>query len=90
MLAYPTFFCLLCLRAARRSTGSWALSGIRLAWGQWLAASFDVVENVALLNVLLGTASRAWPALAFACAAIKFTLIGLAVLYKAAGWLKRR
>lgn len=57
-----------------------------LAWGQWLAAALDAVENCALFTMLLNTPSDPWPQVAWWCAAIKFALItaGLLVVLAAA------
>lgn len=90
MLAYAAFFALLCLRCASRAPQSLARLGVWLAWGQWLAAAFDALENISLFNVLLGSSVALWPGLAFICAALKFTLIGLAVVYSLASRFLRR
>jgi hypothetical protein len=51
------------------------------AWLPLLAGLFDVVENLALLRMLRSaTAVSPWPQLAFACAAPKFVLVGLAAI----------
>lgn len=64
-----------------------------LAWGLLPAALLDAVENIALLRMLLaGAASAPWPALAAGCAAVKFALVALGLLYALAGaafWLVR-
>jgi hypothetical protein len=67
--------------------------GVLLAWGQWLAALMDGVENAALLKLLLGDIHSSWPQIARICAIIKFTLIVLGLTYVIiAGlfkWIKR-
>lgn len=45
------------------------------------AAVFDACENVALLLVLGGSGASFAPPFAAVCSAIKFTLIGIAILY---------
>ena len=52
-----------------------------LAWGQWLAALLDAVENTALWVILANGPSVPWPRLAWWCATIKFTLVALGLLY---------
>jgi hypothetical protein len=65
-----------------------------LAWGQWLGAALDAVENGALLIMLVGEAATPWPQVAFSTAAAKFALLGLGLLYVlaalAARWLLQR
>jgi len=58
-----------------------AWAGIPLAWGQWLAALLDAVENVALIAVLLGPIVEPWPGVALWCAALKFALVLAGLLY---------
>ena len=47
----------------------------RLAWGQWLAALLDAVENACLLALLGGAASDMAAKVAAVCAAFKFALV---------------
>ena len=63
-----------------------AALAIPLAWGQWLAAVLDATENASLL-VMLGPAgpTQPWPAIAYWCAATKFLLVILGLLYAAYG-----
>jgi hypothetical protein len=89
MLAYPVFFCLLCERSAARARDGWLRLGVGLAWGQWLAAALDALENAALLSVLFGSPAAVWAPLAWGCAALKFALIFAAVAYWAASRLRR-
>lgn len=62
-----------------------AALGMALAWGQALAALLDAVENYALIQVLLGTASRGWPFVARFCAIPKFALVAAGLVYMIAG-----
>jgi hypothetical protein len=73
----------------------WALSlAAWLAWGQWLGAALDAVENGALFFMLVGEAAAPWPQVAYWSAAVKFALLGLGLLYVlaalAARWLPQR
>jgi hypothetical protein len=63
--------------------GAWPLAwfGILLAWGQWLAALLDGVENTALWIILTNGPSVPWPQIAWWCAAVKFTLVLLGLVY---------
>jgi hypothetical protein len=61
----------------------WPLAGfgVPLAWGSWLAAVFDSVENLALILLLFGQQGYFWPAAAALCAYLKFGLILLGMAY---------
>lgn len=90
MVLYSTTIALGCLWATRKLRHrGWSLAkiGIVLAWGQWLAAAFDAVENAALWRLLIDPAMGSWPTLAWWCAVLKFGLIGLGLLYVLAGVL---
>jgi hypothetical protein len=64
-------------------------AGAWLAWALWLAAGFDALENVALLQVLFGSTAALYPALAFWCAAFKFTIIFIGLVYAFWGLIAR-
>ncbi len=49
------------------------------------AATFDASENVALLLTLAGDGGGFAPPFAAVCSAIKFTLIGIAIIYALCG-----
>ena len=59
--------------------------GAILAWGIWLAALSDAIENAALLAQLFGGVSDPYPQLAAFCATLKFLLIAACVLYSSYG-----
>ncbi|MBD1927492.1 hypothetical protein H6F74_14750 [Trichocoleus sp. FACHB-90] len=68
-----------------------ATVGIWLAWGQWVAALLDMVENIALTIILVGSVRATLPQLAKWSAIFKFGLIILGLLYAAVGgiiWVK--
>jgi hypothetical protein len=95
LVAYSTTIGCACIWAGEtvRARG-WALAalGAALAWGQWLAALTDSIENTALLRLLLATVEQPWPQIAWSCAALKFALVIAGLLYAgygAAAWLTR-
>ncbi|HJW91216.1 MAG TPA: hypothetical protein VJ436_11305 [Anaerolineales bacterium] len=96
MFAYASTIAAGCLWAgATLLRRGWPLSvaGRPLAWAQWAAALFDAVENLGLTLLLLGQPAATWPALAAWAAGLKFTLIGLGLVYSAYGalaWLASR
>jgi hypothetical protein len=85
MLAYAGALALACLKAAAvLQRCRWPLSGWGryAAWGVAAAALLDAIENVALSVILLGQQPLApWPQLAAVCAALKFALLFLALVY---------
>ena len=84
LVAYASAIGLGCVLISRRwvrQVAFVAWLGIGLGWGQWLAALLDGVENYALIRVLLGSASEAWPVLARWCAVPKFLLVGAGLVY---------
>lgn len=87
IIIYSNAIGLACVRAAKvmQSHQLLAALGIWLAWGQWLAALLDVVENLALMNVLFGSVTTFLVQLAKWCAIFKFSLIILGLLYSVIG-----
>jgi hypothetical protein len=63
--------------------------GIYLAWGQWIAALLDGLENTSLFIILLQAPAYPWPQIAQIAAIIKFTLIILGLVYVLARIIQR-
>ncbi|HEX3509964.1 MAG TPA: hypothetical protein VHT27_02575 [Solirubrobacteraceae bacterium] len=85
MLSYGLFFAVagFAVRDATRTRG-WsrlAVVGALVPFFPLAAAAFDASENVALLLTLAGDGGSFAPPFAAVCSAIKFTLIGVAILY---------
>lgn len=53
----------------------------------FIAAFFDIIENVALVKLLLGDLQQRWSSLAFYSAAIKFGILAIVVCYIVTGGL---
>jgi hypothetical protein len=88
ILAYTTSIGLACTWAGEvLRERKWPLGsvGTLFACGVCLAGLLDSIENIGLTTMLFGTVSSPWPQLAAACAAGKFLLIALALLYAAYG-----
>ena len=82
MPLYSTTIALACIWGARVLRGKvWNGIGIILAWCLWLAAIFDAVENYALVTMLFGAVVDPYPQIAQVCAACKFSLILLGLVY---------
>jgi hypothetical protein len=89
MLSYGLFFALagLAIRETARAHGwrSLVVVGAVIPFFALAAAMFDATENVALLLTLAGKGGSFAPPFAAVCSAIKFTLIGIAILYVLCG-----
>lgn len=89
MVSYGLFFALagFAVRDTARARG-WprlAALGTVVPFFALAAASFDASENVALLLTLGGQGGIFAPPFAAVCSAIKFTLIGIAIVYVVCG-----
>jgi hypothetical protein len=89
MLSYGLFFALagFAVRDTARARGwsRFAAIGTVVPFLALAAAAFDATENVALLLTLAGNGGSFAPPFATVCSAIKFTLIGIAILYAVSG-----
>ncbi len=68
-----------------------ALSGVASAMARraaWSAAALDAVETFALIQLLLGGMWTGWAPLAWACASLKFALIGVVIVMILAAWTR--
>jgi hypothetical protein len=89
MLSYGIFFALagFAIRDTARARG-WrrmTRAGIVVPYFALAAACFDASENVALLLTLGGHGGSFAPPFATVCSSIKWTLIGIAILYVLCG-----
>ena len=71
--------------AARLAPNRLRVLGTVLARGVWGAALLDTIENLALIQLLIGHGEIWFPVLAALCAWPKFGLVGCALLYIFAG-----
>jgi hypothetical protein len=55
--------------------------GVTLIWGVFFAAFFDIIENFALIKLLLGDLQQQWSSIAYYSATTKFLLVGLGTLF---------
>ncbi len=97
MAAYGAFFALACaaVRDFARGQGLRRLAavGVFAPACAVAAALFDVAENVLWLLILGGGLGDPAPAIATACASLKFLLIAVAIIYSLMGflvWIRRR
>ena len=59
----------------------WTQSGVWIAWAQPMAALLDSIENAALYALLVGSQNGQLPQIAWWCAAVKFAIVILGLLY---------
>lgn len=88
LVVYSTTIAFACIWAGEQLRSSdWPLAGlgVLLAWGLWLAALLDAVENLALVIMLFGEVVSPWPELARWCAIFKFSLIFIGMVYALLG-----
>ena len=81
---YSTTIALLCVMVAirlRPHSSRWADYGVLLAWLAWLAALLDRIENYALVQIIEGSRSYLLTTAAFGCAALKFLILSICLLY---------
>jgi hypothetical protein len=81
LLAYSNTLALGCIWASRQFSLPWSGTGIWLAWGQWLAAGFDCLEDLALVAILFGFRSGVLDKITPIIAKSKFVLIAVGFLY---------
>lgn len=91
MLCYALALALGTLLASGRHAGGLATLGALAGWGSLAAALFDAVENYALWRLLLDGVSGPWSGLGAVCAATKFALLALGLLYalSAGAWPRK-
>jgi len=90
LVSYSLFLSLMCVQLAGQLY-TWhrvpALVGVILSWAMLLAGLVDAVENVALVQMLRGSALPLWPTVAYWSAVPKFVTILLSVAFCLWGWL---
>ena len=55
--------------------------GMMLIYGMFLAAVFDGIENIGLMQLLLGNEVQYWTSIAYYFALMKFILLAFGILY---------
>jgi hypothetical protein len=90
MSVFAFFIGLVCVQLGRKLRArlpKMRIAGFMLAWGQFPAALFDAVENLVFFQILNGSTQEMWPLIAWCCAFVKFTLVGMGWLYILCGGL---
>ncbi|WP_088243473.1 hypothetical protein [Calothrix rhizosoleniae] len=84
LTVYSTTLSLACIGAIRvfeTVHSSWKSIGMAIAWSQWLAAFLDIIENIALTNILFNNVNQILPQIAKWCTTLKLILIILGLTY---------
>ena len=87
---YPIAIGLGCVLVAKRLQGRnrhFALVGLTIAWAQLGAGVMDVIENIALIQLLLGSEQQAFSYVAYYGALVKFSVVALGLLYASVGFV---
>ena len=92
-LVYPLIYAAALAGGCVAAAGAWRRAGrarlaglgIVMAWVAFAAAGFDYVENVGIGVSLWDRPAFPWPQVALAAAVVKFSAIGLALLYALTG-----
>lgn len=75
---YSTALSLACVWTAANLSArkvTFGVLGMLIAWLQWVAAILDGLENIALMNILIGNPNPSLAPLASWCAGLKFGII---------------
>ncbi|HEY42382.1 MAG TPA: hypothetical protein G4O11_00155 [Anaerolineae bacterium] len=73
--------CVLIAQNASKRVKKLGTLGVLLAWALLVAGLLDMVENYALIRVLLGSQREIWPMVAKWCALPKFLIVALGLAY---------
>jgi hypothetical protein len=90
LIGYALFISLACIWVAIALKGDHSIIynvAVVVAWAQFLAAALDVIENLALIHVLLNSSRKWLPWLARGCAIVKFSIVGAGLIFIFGGFL---
>ena len=87
---YSLFIGLLIFRVNERlwKGRSFYLVGKILIYAIFIAAFFDLIENIALIKLILGDFNQTWSSLAYYFATIKFGIVLLCIVYLLIAWTR--
>ncbi len=83
MLLYASFLAMLVLRVNEKILSDSTSKSLKkvLISAPFMAAFFDMIENVALIRLFLGDFHQIWSLTAFYAATIKFTILFIVIVY---------
>jgi hypothetical protein len=87
IFCYSLLLAMVCQAASSHLHGAWQTAGVVLAWGMLAAGVLDCIENIGMLTMLHGNYGPVrWVSL---CAATKFVILIVSVIYIVAAHLAR-
>jgi hypothetical protein len=90
LITYALFISLSCIQVAAAIKVDHSIflnAAVVLAWAQFLAAIFDTIENLALIQLLLNSSHQWLSGLARWCAIMKFSIVGAGLIFISGGLL---
>ena len=83
LLLYPSLIAVLIHKLNQKlwANHSFYKVGVYIIFAQFFTALFDAIENVGLIQLLLGNIDQFWTSLAYYFASIKFVLIITGIVY---------
>jgi len=89
LLIYSSFIALLIYNINNRlwKNNSFHKFGNLLIVLIFIAAFFDIIENIALIKLLLGDLEQIWSSIAYYFAVIKFAIVLICIIYLLINWL---
>ena len=89
LLIYSSFIALLIFNINNRlwKNNSFHKFGKFLIVLIFIAAFFDIIENIALIKLLLGDLDQIWSSIAYYFAVIKFAIVLISIIYLLLNWL---
>jgi len=89
LLVYSSFIALLIYRVNFKlwKEHSFYLVGKLLIYAIFLAAFFDVIENIALIKLMLGDLSQIWSSISYYFAVVKFGIVLICIIYLLLSWI---
>lgn len=89
LVVYSSFINILIFRIKEslKVKVTYYLMGKYIIYGVFIAAIFDGIENLGLIQLLLGNEIQFWVSIAYYFAVIKFSLLATAILYLICGVL---
>ena len=88
LLVYSSFIALLIFNINNKLWKSkpFYKVGKLLIYAIFIAAFFDVIENIALIKLLLGDLKQIWSSIAYYFATIKFIIVLICIIYLLFSW----
>jgi len=81
LCVYSTFMGLLIFKLNRKFKSKKHIVPEIMIGAVFIAAFFDVIENIALLQLIYGNYKQIWSSMAYYFAALKFILLAIAIVY---------